>query len=187
MPFAWIQIALFVAVSAALLYVSRGALRRRGSHGFYRFFAWECMLALILLNLPVWHVDPLAPHQLASWLLLALSAWLPVHAWRRLQAAVRPGAARDDDAALLGFEKTDSLVTDGAFRYIRHPMYTALMLLAWGACLKDIGGPGLALALAATVLLVLTALSDERECIAHFGDAYRAYMRGTRRFVPFLL
>ncbi len=66
-------------------------------------------------------------------------------------------------------------------------MYTALMLLAWGACLKDIGGPGLALALAATVLLVLTALSDERECIAHFGDAYRAYMRGTRRFVPFLL
>ncbi|MFS2055698.1 hypothetical protein ACEN8K_43750, partial [Variovorax sp. CT11-76] len=90
MPFAWIQIALFVAVSAALLYVSRGALRRRGSHGFYRFFAWECMLALILLNLPVWHVDPLAPHQLLSWLLLALSAWLPVHAWRRLRG---PGGA----------------------------------------------------------------------------------------------
>jgi protein-S-isoprenylcysteine O-methyltransferase Ste14 len=37
------------------------------------------------------------------------------------------------------------------------------------------------------VLLVLTALSDERECIAHFGDAYRAYMRGTKRFLPFVV
>jgi len=185
--FAPLQPGLFIAGSAALAWVSRGALRRPGSHGFFRFFAWECMLALIVLNLPVWHLDPLAPHQLASWLLLVLSAWLPVHAYRRLKASGRPSAARDDDVALLGFEKTSALVTSGAFRYIRHPMYTALMLLTWGAFLKHFSGTGLALALAATALLVLTALRDEKECIAHFGEAYRAYMRGTRRFIPFVL
>jgi protein-S-isoprenylcysteine O-methyltransferase Ste14 len=66
-------------------------------------------------------------------------------------------------------------------------MYTALMLLAWGAFLKQFTWLTLALVLAATVLLFLTALRDEQECIAHFGDAYREYMRGTRRFIPFVL
>jgi len=66
-------------------------------------------------------------------------------------------------------------------------MYTALMLLAWGAFLKQFTWLTLALVLAATVLLVLTALRDEEECIAHFGDAYREYMRRTRRFIPFVL
>ncbi|MGJ7496644.1 methyltransferase family protein [Variovorax sp. RT4R15] len=176
----------FVLLSAVLVYVSRGALRQPDSHGFYRFFAWECILALVLLNLPVWDRDPLAPHQLLSWALLIASAWLPIHAVRLLKRLGKPTQERAD-AALYGFEKTSSLVTSGAFRYIRHPMYTALMLLAWGAFLKQFSWLGLGLVLAATVLLFVTALRDERECLQHFGDAYRAYMRGTRRFIPFVL
>ena len=33
----------------------------------------------------------------------------------------------------------------------------------------------------------VTALREEQECLAHFGEAYQDYMRRTRRFVPFLL
>lgn len=176
---------IFIAVSAALLYVSRRALRHPRSHGFPRFFAWECMLALILLNLPHWHVDPLAPHQLVSWLLLIVSVWLPVHAYALLNTAGKPSAERSD-AALFGFEKTQSLVTQGAYRYIRHPMYAALLFLAWGAFLKHFSWTGTALVLAASMLLWLTARRDEEECLAHFGEAYRAYMRTTKRFVPFV-
>ena len=183
----WFQIFLFVAGSAALLYVSRGPLSQPGSHGFYRFFAWECMLVLIIVNLPMWHLDPLSFTQLLSCVFLALSIWLPIHAVKRLKAEGKPTEARNDDPALYGFEKTSSIVSTGAFHYIRHPMYTALMLLAWGAFLKQFTWLTLALVLAATVLLFLTALRDEQECIAHFGDDYRAYMRGTRRFIPFLL
>jgi len=182
----WFQILVFVAGTAALLYVSRGPLRRPGSHGFYRFFAWECMLVLVLVNLPAWHVDPLSARQIISSMLLALSIWLPIHAVRLLKAQGLPTAARNDDPALFGFEKTSSLVTTGAFRYIRHPMYTALMLLAWGSFLKQFSWLTLSLVLAATALLFLTALRDEKECLAHFGEAYREYMRGTRRFIPFL-
>jgi len=69
----------------------------------------------------------------------------------------------------------------------RRLVLPVLMLLAWGAFLKQFTWLTLALVLAATVLLFLTALRDEKECIAHFGDAYRAYMRGTRRFIPFVL
>ena len=37
------------------------------------------------------------------------------------------------------------------------------------------------------MLLALAALRDEKECIAHFGDAYCDHMQRTKRFVPFVL
>jgi len=176
----------FVVVSSALLYLSRGAITRPMSHGFYRFFAWECILGLIWINLPVWGDDPLAPRQ---WLALALfitSIWLPLHAFLLLRRLGHPSETRKDDA-LIGFEKTTRLVTVGAFRFIRHPMYTALICLAWGIFIQRFTWLALALVLMATALLFVTAFREEQECLAHFGDAYQDYMRRTRRFVPFLL
>ena len=129
----WFQIFAFVAGTAALLYVSRGPLSRPGSHGFYRFFAWECMLVLALVNLPWWHDDPFSAKQIISSTFFVLSIWLPIHAVRLLKAKGKPSEVRGDDPALYGFEKTSAIVSTGAFRYIRHPMYTALLLLAWGA------------------------------------------------------
>ncbi|MDM0078153.1 hypothetical protein QTH90_27345 [Variovorax sp. J2P1-59] len=46
---------------------------------------------------------------------------------------------------------------------------------------------GLLLVLASTALIFVTAKREEIECLEHFGDAYREYMRRTRRFIPFLL
>lgn len=179
--------ATFVIVSSALLYVSRGAIVRPRSHGFYRFFAVECIFGLIWINLPVWGDDPaLSPSQSIALLLLATSVWLPLHAVRRLRRLGQPSTARKD-ASLLGFERTTRLVTAGAFKYIRHPMYTALICLAWGVFLQRFTWLGLLLALASTALLFVTAQREEKECLEHFGDAYRAYMHRTRRFVPYLV
>ena len=176
----------FVVVSSALLYLSRGAIRRPRSHGFSRFFAWECILGLIWLNLPVWGDDPLTPRQLLALALFIASIGLPLHAFYLLRRLGHPSSTRKDDA-LIGFEKTTTLVTVGAFRFIRHPMYTALMCLAWGIFIQRFTWFGLVLVLTATVLLFVTAIREERECLAHFGEAYEDYMRRTRRFVPFLL
>jgi protein-S-isoprenylcysteine O-methyltransferase Ste14 len=177
----------FCAVSAVLLYLSRNALRNPRAHGFYRFIAWELMLVLVLRNLPVWGRDPFAPHQLASWLLIAASIGLAVHGVRLLRSIGRPAADARVDPELFGFERTSSLVTTGVFRYIRHPMYAALLFLDWGAYLKDPMSPvGAVLAIGASVALLLTALRDEAECVAHFGPAYSDYMRTSKRFVPFV-
>jgi protein-S-isoprenylcysteine O-methyltransferase Ste14 len=176
----------FFAGSAFFVYVSRHALLNPRSHGFYRFIAWECMLALVLLNFPMWTVDPLSPRQIASWLLLASSLGLAVHAVHMLKRIGRPGTQRQD-AELLPFEKTSQLVTQGVFRYIRHPMYTALLYLAWGAYLKDMSLASTVLVGVASMALVITALRDEAECLQHFGAPYRAYMKASKRFVPFLL
>ena len=179
------ELVVFASITAALLYASWGALKQPYSHGFYRFFAWECILGLVLLNAPAWHTDMFAPLQLVSWTLLAVSMWLPIHAVRLLIRIGKPTHQRAD-ATLFAFEKTSVLVTSGAFRYIRHPMYTALICLAWGVFLRQFTWPGLVLVLAATVLMLTTAWREEAECLAHFGDAYRSYMQMTKRLVPFV-
>jgi protein-S-isoprenylcysteine O-methyltransferase Ste14 len=176
----------FCAVTAVLLYLSRHALRNPSAHGFYRFFAWEMMLVLVLRNLPVWGRDPLAPHQLVSWVLLAASIVLAIEGVKLLRRLGRPARDRTDPE-LFGFERTSTLVTTGVFGYIRHPMYAGLLYLTWGAYLKDPGsGLGAALALGATVALLVTALRDEAECRQHFGPAYEAYMKTSKRFIPFV-
>lgn len=71
-----LKILYFVAASLPLIYISRASLKKLGSHGFYRFFAWEAILALVMLNLDVWFVDPFSWHQLISWLLLLGSIFL---------------------------------------------------------------------------------------------------------------
>ena len=42
------DLTLFLAGSAAIVWLSRKPLRKPGSHGFYRFFAWEAILGLIV-------------------------------------------------------------------------------------------------------------------------------------------
>lgn len=175
----------FAIVSAFFIYVSRKSLFRPHSHGFYRFFAWESILALVLLNAPHWQENPFSLYQLISWLLLSISIFLVVHGVSLLQAIGKPNENRPD-AELLAFEKTTYLVTVGAYKYIRHPLYSSLLFLAWGAFLKDPSLLGLLLACIASLFLLLTAKSDESECLQHFGDAYQTYMLRTKMFIPFL-
>jgi protein-S-isoprenylcysteine O-methyltransferase Ste14 len=176
---------LFLAGTAFFSWVSRHALLKPRSHGFYRFFAWECILALVLRNFPMWTVDPFVPRQIASWLLLIISALLAIHAVRLLRGLGRPVEARDD-AELLSFEKTSTLVTTGAYRYIRHPMYAALLYLGWGAFLKDVAPPSVMLVGVMSLALLLTALRDEAECKTYFGAVYTDYMKRSKRFIPFI-
>jgi protein-S-isoprenylcysteine O-methyltransferase Ste14 len=176
---------IFIGGTLGILYVSRASMRRPGSHGFYRFFAWEFLLILFLINVRKWFVEPFAPHQLVAWSLLMIALYLIVESVTRLR---RQGAASDtrEDDSLIGMEKTTRLVTGGIYHYIRHPMYSSLFFLGWGIFFKDPSWPGLVLAAAVSVFLAMTARVEEAEDIAFFGEAYREYMRRTKMFVPFV-
>lgn len=175
----------FGAATLIILSISRASLRNPRSHGFYRFWAWECLLGLFLLNVEHWLETPLALHQLLSWTLL-FSSLVPV-IWGTLLLTQRGRpAARAGEPNLLAFERTTQLVTSGIYAYIRHPLYSSLLLLTWGIFFKAPGWLGGWLALATTALLFLTAHADETECLRYFGDAYRDYMQKTRRFIPFI-
>lgn len=178
--------ALFVAASAFIVRLSWRSLKDRRSHGFYRFFAFELLAALILRNVPVWFRDPLSPRQLASWLLGAVSIGLAIEGFRLLRVVGRPADTRARDSNLR-FESTTALVTVGAYRYIRHPMYASLLALACCAYLKNpLAAASAVLAVGAVGFLAATAMVEERENRVRFGPAYDAYMARTRRFVPFV-
>jgi protein-S-isoprenylcysteine O-methyltransferase Ste14 len=175
----------FVLGTAALILISRQSLAHPRSHGFPRFFAWECILALLVLNARTWFREPLAWHQLISWALLVLSLVLVIAGVHQLRQAGRQQDTRRDPS-LLGMEKTTRLVTNGVYRYIRHPMYSSLLFLAWGIFFKSPGWMDGTLALVCTIFLSLTARIEERENIAYFGEEYAAYMQRSKRFTPFI-
>ena len=180
-----LKLILFAVVSIWFVYVSWKPLRVVRSHGFYRFFAWEAILALILMNSDVWFSDPCSIRQIFSWLFLIVSLVLLSMGFATLHSAGKPDARRKD-TALLSFEKTSVLVTTGIYGYIRHPLYGSLIFLAWGAFLKELTWYSVCLVVFATVMLYATAKIDEAECIGYFGSSYEDYMRRTKRFVPLL-
>jgi len=180
------EIAVFLIASIGLAYISRSSLVHPASHGFYRFFAWECILVLFVLNARHWFADPFSIRQIFSWLLLLASLLLVVPGIGMLH---RKGKAdnRRREEPLMAFEKTTVLVTDGIYHYVRHPLYSSLLFLDWGIVFKGPSPASIILGLATTLLLILTARAEEREDIAFFGEAYREYMRRTKMFVPYLL
>jgi protein-S-isoprenylcysteine O-methyltransferase Ste14 len=182
-----IQLIVLILGSAALVAVSWKSVRNPRSHGFYRFFAWECILGLFILNAPLWFRDPFSPHQVISWILLFSCIAPLVLGVQTLRSAGKPDQSKRRDENLYTFEKTTALVTSGIYRYIRHPLYGSLFLLNWGTFFKDPAYLKLFVALAATLFLIATAKADERECIQTFGADYQEYMKHTKMFVPYIL
>lgn len=178
--------AVFAVGTAVLTYVSRASLLAPRSHGFYRFFAWEFILALVLLNAGAWFREPFSRRQLVSWFLLAVSLLFLILGIRSLVTRGRPAKKREGDSRLIAFEKTTALVTTGIYGRIRHPLFSSLLFLAWGAFLKDPGWPAALSAAGATVSLYAAARVEEVECVRFFGPSYQMYMKDTKRFVPFL-
>jgi protein-S-isoprenylcysteine O-methyltransferase Ste14 len=181
-----IKLALFLVASASFAYLSRASLRVPASHGFYRFFAWESILVLFLLNIDVWFRNPFSLTQLISWFLLLVSGFLVLHGVYLLRHLGRAEEERRD-VPLMSFEKTTTLVTVGAYRYIRHPLYSSLLFLAWAIFFKDPSLRGGLVGVVATAFLVATARADEAECVRFFGQAYQEYMRRTKMFIPLVV
>ena len=177
----------FGTLSVLIVVVSRKSLTRPGTHGFWRFFAWEAIAALFAIHVEHWFGEPLIWHQLISWVLLTVCCVPVLWGAINLRGRGKPAERRAGDPSLLAFEKTTSLVTTGIYGHIRHPLYCSLLLLTWGIFFKQPSWLGVALGVASTVFLVFTTLADERECIQFFGAEYRAYMGRTKRFVPFLV
>lgn len=176
----------FIVATLVLAFASRASLRKPGSHGFYRFFAWECMLGLFVLNMRFWNADANSTHQIISGLLFSASLFLVLYSVALLQLPGKPDTKRDD-GPLLEFEKTTALITTGVYRYIRHPMYGSLLFLCWGFFFKQPSLLGGVLGVIASSLLVVTARAEEIENLRYFGEEYREYMKQTRMFVPFIM
>lgn len=179
------ELILFVLATIGILWVSRSSLRDFRHHGFYRFFSWEIILVLFLLNMGYWFLDPFGLRQIVSWSFLTISLVLIFQGVRLFRRKGEIDQSRADPA-LVGVEKTTKLVTTGVYRYIRHPFYSSLLFLGWGILLKNVTWLGSILAVGNTLFLILTAKMEEGENTQYFGDKYQEYMKQTKMFVPFI-
>lgn len=121
------------------------------------------------LPLPLW----------AQWLGLILGITsLPLILWVQV-------ALGSNFSTTLHVRQDHSLVTQGPYRWVRHPMYTVLFIHIVALSLLSsnwyIGG----VPLLAFILIVATRLkNEERAMVEKFGPAYQDYIRRTGRFLP---
>jgi len=180
------RLAVFIIVSVAIYLVSRKSLRSFRFHGFYRFFAWEAVLALVLLNLDFRTYQQTSLHYIIALVCLTLSALLAIHGFQLLR---REGMldSRRSDPTLLWVEQTTVLVTVGAYKYVRHPLYCSFLMLIWGSFLLVPSWQGGLLALFSSLNIILAARVEEQENLLYFGTAYSDYMNRTKMFIPFVI
>ena len=78
------------------------------------------------------------------------------------------------------------LVTSGPYRFVRHPIYSGLLLALVGTALAT-NILGLAIALVLGAYFLYAATVEERNLTATFPTAYPAYREHTKKLIPFLL
>lgn len=81
-----------------------------------------------------------------------------------------------------------AVVEKGAYRWVRHPSYTAGMMIALGYGLALGNWISVLLLVTSAVLLYMRRVYvEERAMVLVLGDAYDSYMRRTTRFIPYLV
>jgi protein-S-isoprenylcysteine O-methyltransferase Ste14 len=77
-----------------------------------------------------------------------------------------------------------TLVTDGPYRWVRHPFYDAVALCIVATSLIAANWFILLSGALAFALIVVRTRTEEEQLLARFGDSYRTYMQRTGRFLP---
>jgi len=180
-----LRFVIFFLATIFFTVVSWRPLHNPRSHGFYRYFVFEGIAALVLYNQPVWFDRPFSPLHLVAWILLLISIVLVINSVDLLKTIGGRGK-RQAAPENLSFENTQNLVVNGLYRYIRHPMYTSLLFLAWGAALKRLDFVVVVIVIVVTIMVCLTAKVEENENILFWGDSYAEYRKKTKMFIPFL-
>jgi protein-S-isoprenylcysteine O-methyltransferase Ste14 len=104
---------------------------------------------------------------------------LALAVWARRSFA--PGQFR-----FLPTPRGDALVRRGPYRFIRHPMYSAALLLVWATVLGHWSSRNLAVGAVVTLVLIPRILDEERKLRDRYPE-YADYARSTKALVPFVV
>lgn len=140
------------------------------------------LLALLVLGprhvagLPDWPTWSLQPAHLAGIALLAAGLSLALAAALRLGRNLTPLPHPRDDC---------TLVTTGPYALVRHPIYSGILLAAFGwGCFVQ-GGLTLLWAIALFIFFDIKSRREEAWLAARFPD-YAGYRRRVRKLLPFI-
>ena len=167
-----------------------GFLKRRlgDSFRFYRLFFNS--IALLTLIPVLWYSNSLRQEAIFRWegvwlvpqyLLLACGVLLVVAGGRHYSLGQFVGISQLRGASSGGLATGGGIDSSGVLGLVRHPWYTAVVLLLWAG---DLDLAGLVSNGVLTVYIVVGTLLEERKLVHEFGDAYRSYKGRVSMFVP---
>lgn len=138
------------------------------------------LIAIPLAWIPAFRVSPrLAPAVfIVGVATIVAGGLLRRHCWRQLGTAFTGDVRAHPDQAI---------VTTGAYALLRHPSYSAgiLMNTGFGLALGSWASTAL-LALASFVVYGYRIAVEERTLLRVVGEPYQAFIRTRRRLIPFL-
>ena len=106
-------------------------------------------------------------------LAISLMVWARVtFGWRSFHAAGTPTEG--------------GLVTSGPYKYVRHPIYAAVLYFAWAGILSHVSVTNILLGICAIGGAVLRMEVEERLVAKRYPE-YGAYAKRTARVIPFLV
>jgi len=173
-----IKYIIFAVLTILALVFSRKYILNPQSRKFYRFFVFESILVLLLLNIDNWFTNPFSFSQIFSWLFLCFSVYLVISGFVLILTTGKPKR---------NFENTTRLIVTGLFKYIRHPLYSSLLFLGWGIFLKDPSYPAVIFVAIVSAFTYRMANIEEKENIKKFGEEYSNYMKNSKMIIPFIL
>jgi protein-S-isoprenylcysteine O-methyltransferase Ste14 len=152
----------------------------RGYRLFYNIFSLITFLPILYLvatlpNAPLYSVP--APVSYGMLLGQGLGAVLLI-----------VGILQTDTLSFVGLrqlvreETPAALVTNGLYRLVRHPLYTAGLLFLWLS--PQVTVNSFTLYVAATIYILIGAYFEERKLLREFGAAYAEYKSKTPMLIP---
>ena len=102
------------------------------------------------------------------------SHWAPLHLGKQF-------------SWLVTVQEEHELVTDGPFRYMRHPRYSGIIQWVFGVALIFLSIAGLVLAVLMSALMLLRIPKEERMLHHEFGKEWVDYCKKTtKKVIPFV-
>jgi len=172
--------------SAAASQAVKGWVRLRWGARAARWYRLAYNLVFTALLLPLLAVPAAFPDRL---LYVIHPPWLYVTTGLQLGglALAADATFRTDLWAFLGLKPepkatAEELVVRGAYRWVRHPMYTGSLLILWAMPAMTLNSVLFYAAL--TLYIVVGAMLEERRLLTAYGETYARYRHRVPMLIP---
>lgn len=168
-----------------------GRVRGRSSGDGVRLLRWPVMLAQMIISVAVgialWRPLPLVFSQTIHILILIIGSLLyfpaiALYLWGYQTLGRMFGISSEFGATLY---QDHRLIRSGSYRYVRHPMYLAVILAAFGA-LGVFRTWAMVLFSFLSLGVIVRARQEERLLAEEFGEDWDAYRQEVNSWIPAL-